>query len=154
VKRKKFVKLLMGLGISRNTATAAADAASRAEIPLIKAAGRIQTMRLLFGIRTWHKWSMQAFDRALLEQAKRTPARIKPLRTKRPDGLRIEFSLVDEWATTRLEFTEAERQRTLKGRWVGIDLAKDPDLVAHHLGDNVQVMTKEEHAALHGGGTT
>ena len=97
--RKKFIKELMGMGISRNKATAAADAASRAEIPLIKCAGRILNMQRIFvgpiaPVKQWRK----AFDQAVRTQAEITPRRIRPLAKKkhRQDGLRIEISMVDE----------------------------------------------------------
>lgn len=103
--RKKFIKELMGMGISRNTATAAADAASRAEIPLIKAAGRILTMQRLFvgPIAPTKQWR-KAFDQTVRIQAERTPRRIRPLAKKkhRQDGLRIDFAVVDEWASMQV----------------------------------------------------
>lgn len=103
--RKKFIKELMAMGISRNTATAAADAASRAEIPLIKAAGRILTMQRVFvGPMAPVKYWRKEFDRSLRAQAERTPRRIRPLakKTKHMDGLRIDFAIVDEWASMKV----------------------------------------------------
>lgn len=149
MKRKKFIKRLMGEGISRNAAVAVADAANRAEIPRPEIARRVLSLRR-FSTKEmqWYKPFPKIFDRILLDQAKRVPARIKPLRTKHLNGLRAQFVMVDEMDT----LPPAERKRVLMGRWVGIGLANDPDLVAHHLGENVQVMTREEHAALHGGG--
>lgn len=102
--RKKFIKELMSAGISRNTATAAADAASRAEIPLTKCAGRILNMQRIFAapmspVKQWRK----AFDQALKTQAERTPRRIRPLSKKsRQDGLRIDFAAVDEWGSMQV----------------------------------------------------
>lgn len=97
MKHRKFVKQLMAMGISRNTAEAAAAAASRAEISLLKTAGRIKTMQHIWArVESWNKESHKDFDRLLLEWAKTTPRRIKPLRTKRTDGLRINFAAVDE----------------------------------------------------------
>lgn len=98
MKRKTFIKKIMGMGISRNTATAAADAASRAEIPLLIVAARIRTMQRVFAGETWSKPWLRAFDWALLDQAKRIQRRIRPLADKRRnlDGLRVKFAMVDE----------------------------------------------------------
>lgn len=99
MKRKSFIKRLMGLGISRNTATAAADAASRAEIPLITAVWRIQTMQRIFvGPISPVQYWRQAFDRALRTHAEITPHRIRPLakKNRRQDGLRIAWAAIDE----------------------------------------------------------
>lgn len=116
MKHKKFVKQLMAAGISRNTATEAARAAARAELPLIKVAGRILTMR---GFYLWRlvgsKDMRQEFDRALLTQARLTPRRIRPLRSKKRrhlDGLRVDFSTIDEM------------------HMFGVDLANGPDMTA------------------------
>ena len=102
MKRKKFIKQLMAMGISRNTATAAADAAARAETPLLKTACRIQTMQGMFVgemvfVPQWRK----AFDQALRTQAEITPRRIRPLANKkrRLAGLRTTYLHIDEWDT-------------------------------------------------------
>lgn len=98
MKRKTFIKQIMALGVSRNTATAAADAASRAEIPLRETAGRIKTMHYMFvgpmaPVKHWRK----AFDKTLRTQAEITPRRIRPLAKKRHrDGLRVQFAAIDE----------------------------------------------------------
>ena len=97
--RKKFVKQLMALGVSRNTATAAADAASRAEIPLIEIKCRVQTLRRLWERElSISKRCRKMFDRALLNMAQITPRRIRPIakKNRRLDGLRIDFAMVDE----------------------------------------------------------
>lgn len=97
MKRKKFIKRLMGLGISRITAVAVADAASRAEIPLIKVAGRIQTMqRIVWREISWSKEWRQAFDWSLLDQAKRIQPRVRRLTTSNTDGLVAHWLAVDE----------------------------------------------------------
>lgn len=104
MKRKKFVKQCMAMGLQRNTATAAADAASRAEASLRVVYGRIQTMQRVF-VRNndwmvWHPHARKVFDGLVLGQAERTMRRIRPLRRKKRgnhDGLRIKFSMVDEW---------------------------------------------------------
>lgn len=98
MKRKKFIKQIMALGVSRNTATAAADAASRAETPLRKVACNIQTMHCMFvgpisPVKQWRK----AFDQTLRTQADLTPRRIRPLANKKhQDGLRAQFAVIDE----------------------------------------------------------
>lgn len=107
MKRKKFIKMLMAAGIQRNTATAAADAASRAEASLLVVYGRIQTMQRIFvGKNDWMDWPQvrKTFDEIVLGQAERTPRRIRPLRRKKRgnyDGLRVNFSAIDEMHTWR-----------------------------------------------------
>lgn len=99
MKHKKFVKRLMAMGVSRNTAKAAAAAASRAEIPLLKMTCRIQTLHHIFEREmAWSKQWRKEFDRALLTQAEMTPRRIRPLAKKyrHLDGLRADFVMVDE----------------------------------------------------------
>ena len=116
MKHKKFVKQLMAAGISRNTATEAARAASRAELPLQKIAGRILTMQRIFLWRMKESQYMRKeFDRAVLTQARLTPRRIRPLRSKKSrhlDGLRVDFSAIDEI------------------HMFGVDLANGPDMTA------------------------
>ena len=133
MKRKTFVKRLMGMGISRNTATASADAASRAEIPLLNVAGRIQTMHRIFvgemaPVKQWR----QAFDQALLSQAKMTPRRIHPKakKNRRLNGLRIDFAAIDEvsrWPKENPPRCDALDALTYS---CGIDLAAGPDMTA------------------------
>jgi hypothetical protein len=114
MKRKQFVKQLMAVGISRNTATEAANAATRAELPLIKVAGRLLTVRGIFLWRLKESQDMRKeFDRAVLTQARMTPRRIRPLRSKKRrqrDGLRVDFSTIDEL------------------HMFGVDLAQGPDM--------------------------
>ena len=150
--RKKFIKELMAAGISRNTATAAADAASRAEIPLIKEAGRILNMQRLFvGCMAPVKYWRKAFDQALRTQAEITPRRIRPLAKKRhQDGLRIDFAVVDEITPELIAtgvYVEAMRQvvhhtKPYTPSSLGTDFT------------NMQVMSQADHAALHRGGGT
>lgn len=98
--RKNFIKQIMAAGISRNTATEIADAATRAEIPLEKCLGRVLTMRNIFLWRLGNsKQAQKEFERALLTQARITPRRIRPLSKKksgRADGLRAQFIAIDE----------------------------------------------------------
>lgn len=98
MKRKTFIKQIMALGVSRNTATAAADAASRAEIPLHETACRIQTMHCMYvgpmaPVKQWRK----QLDKILYAQARMTPRRIRPLAKKsHQGGLRAQFAVIDE----------------------------------------------------------
>ena len=100
MKRKKFCKMLMAAGISRNTATEAADAANRQGLSLFKVQGRILNMRYFFLWRLVGSRHMRKeFDKILWAQARMTPRRIRPLKAKRRhDGLRIDWHLVDEMA--------------------------------------------------------
>lgn len=94
--RKKFIKHLMAIGVSRNTATEAAAAASRAGASLYNTLGRLLVLRGIFAWR--NKAALVAdFEHAVLTGARMTPARVRPLRSKRHDGLRTDFAMVDEW---------------------------------------------------------
>lgn len=101
--RKKFIKTLMAMGVSRNTATASADAASRAGASLQKVAGRVWALHSMYVAEAINakRWR-QLFDHHLLTQAQMVPELryIRPLakKTRRPDGLRIDFAMVDEWS--------------------------------------------------------
>ena len=89
------------MGISRNTATAAAYAASRAELPLLEVKLRIQTALYIFKRdMSWSKSWRKQFDRLLLTFAERVPHRIRPIARKNhhADGLMIAFAAVDEWS--------------------------------------------------------
>ena len=103
MKHKKFVKHLMAVGVSRNTAEEAAAAVARAGNTLDKTLGNLLTLRCIFA------WRGSAdlvadFEHAILSAARMTPRRIRPLRRKSPghcDGLRIKFALIDELHTLR-----------------------------------------------------
>ena len=151
MKHKKFVKQLMAMGISRNTATAAAYAASRAEGPLRNVAARVQTMQRIFmrGM-DWKDWRYvrKDFDMAVLDQAKRTQRPIRPLHRKKRgncDGLRIDFAAVDEMATYTYNGVilppfpkiEPSPAQSLRGyACIGLDLANGPDMTAQGGGGN------------------
>lgn len=100
MKHRKFVKHLMAVGVSRNTAEEAAAAAARAGTPLGECLGRLLTLRGIFAWR--NKTALVAdFEHAVLSAARMTPARIRPMRRKRRgyDGLRVQFSMIDEMHT-------------------------------------------------------
>jgi len=111
----------MAVGVSRNTAEEAAAAAARAGMPLDKCLGRLLTLRGIFAWR--NKTDLVAdFEHAVLNAARMTPRRIRPLRRKRRghDGLRVQFSMIDEMHTVPAsDFA-----------MVGIDLANGPDFTA------------------------
>lgn len=99
--RKKFIKQLMAVGVSRNTAAEAAAAADRAGRPYFKVLGHLLTVRSVFAWRNG-KALGQDFEYAVLRAARMTPRRIVPLRRKKRqhhDGLRVHFAAIDEMHT-------------------------------------------------------
>lgn len=71
--RKKFIKQLMAMGISRNTAAAVADAANRVSCPLRDMAVRIQHLlrECIVGNMAWYKGWRRDFDYMLRFVAER-----------------------------------------------------------------------------------
>ena len=102
--RKKFIKQLMAVDISRNTATEMADAAARAELPLVEVLERTRIMRCIYmpALLT-SKVLQKSLEQSLLIQARMTPKRIRPLSSKLSkkkrghlDGLRTKWACIDE----------------------------------------------------------
>ena len=97
MKHRKFVKQLMAVGVSRNTAEEAAAAAARRGKPLYDTLGDLLFVRSLCNIAGLT--TRKDFERYVLYGARFFPARIRPLRKKSRgyDGLRPNFTAVDEW---------------------------------------------------------
>lgn len=96
MKRKKYIKHLMAVGISRNTAAEAAAAAARGGTTLYKSLGYLLNLR---GIFAYGGRTPADFERAVLVAARMTPVRVRPLRIKRRrhcDGLRVQYMVIDE----------------------------------------------------------
>lgn len=77
--RKKFIKQIMALGVTRNTAQAVADAANRAEITLADMADRVRILSSMYLDGGYFlKQKKEIFNMTLLAKAKNTQRSFKP----------------------------------------------------------------------------